>query len=813
MLRQNLTLAFRRLRSSPGFTTAAIVTLALGIGANTTIFSLVNAVVLRPLGVQHQNELAFFNSHTSKVELPGISYPNYKDYRDRNNVLTGLAAYGFDPMNISSKGAQNIRLWGYSVTGNYFDLLGIQPIRGRLLHPSDDVNRGGHPLAVVTYGCWQGYFGGDPNIVGRKLKINGLDYTVAGVTPPGFKGTEAIFTPQVFVPFAMSEQIEHRKWLDDRGNTPPSGAWAIGRLKPGVSMKSAEASINTISAELAREYPKENGGVSIVLSPPGLCGTFLRGGLIAFSAVLMVVAGLVLLTACVNLAGLLLARAADRGKEIAIRLALGASQGQLLRQLLTESLLLSLAGGAAGILVAFWLTDLVNVWHPPIDVPIIPQVVIDTRVLIFAAGVSLLAAFLFGLAPALQSVRAGLAGAMRNDAPSPKLRRLNLRDVLVTVQVALSMVLLVGSILVVRSLQHALSLNLGFEPEHAAVLSLDLAGQGYDEPRAREFQHRLLDKVRAMPGIQAAAMSAGPPLTITSASSDSIYVEGKPDPHAGEVPVARLFTITPGYLDAMHTRLDSGRDLDRRDMQASAPAALVNETFARRLLPGESPVGKRFRHTPTGKWIQIAGVVEDGKYYSLGESPQPAVFEPMEQRWSQAQTLIARSRMPEDETVRVLRRAVTELDSSLTVFDDESMTNAMGVALFPAKMAAAVLASFGFLAVVLAATGVYGIMAYAVSRRTREIGIRMALGAAPGQVARTVLSRTAVMLGVGVAMGLALAFAGGTFFGQILYGIGTHDPVTYLCAIGLMSVVAFVACWVPARRAIHVDPLTALRSE
>jgi predicted permease len=810
---RDLRYAFRRLRSSRGFTAAAILTLALGIGANVTIFSLVNTIVFRPFGVKNQDELVFLNYHTSKMELPGISYPDYKDYRDRNNVLSGLAAFTYEAMNISRSGAQNSRFWGYSVSGNYFDLLGVQPARGRLLHPTDDVKRGGHPVAVLAYGCWQGYFGGDPNVVGKRVKIDGLDYTVVGVAPQAFIGTETLFNPQLYVPLAMSEQIEQKQWMDDRTNISPSGAWVIGRLKPGVSSRTAEAAINSIAADLAREYPKIDAGASIVISPPGLTGTFARRGVIGFSAVIMAVAGLVLLIACVNLAGLLLARAADRRKEIAVRLALGASQGQLLRQLLTESLLLSIAGGAAGVLLAYWLTALVNAWRPPLDVPIMPRVEIEMHALLFATAVSLLSAFLFGLAPALQSIRFSLTGAIRNDAPFEKLRRLNLRDVLVTVQVALSMVLLIGSILVVRSLQHALSLNLGFEPGHASVLSLDLAGQGYDEERGREFQRLLLEKVRVMPGIQAAGMSAAPPLTITSATSDSVYLEGKPEPRAGDVPMARLFTITPGYLEAMHTRLDAGRDLDERDKKDSTLVALVNETFVRRLLPGADPIGKRFRHSSTGKWIQIAGVVEDGKYYSLGESPRPAVFEPIEQRWSQAQTLIARSPMPETEALPLMRRAVLELDSTLTIFDDEPLTTAVGVALFPAKMAAVVLASFGVLAVVLAATGVYGIMAYAVSRRTREIGIRMALGAAPLQVARVVLTRTAIMLAVGVAIGLALAFAGGTFFSLILYGISPHDPLTYLCAIALMAGVAFIACWLPARRAIQVDPLTALNTE
>jgi predicted permease len=809
MLRHNLTLAFRRLRSSPGFTAAAIVTLALGIGANTTIFSLVNAVVFRPFGVQRQIELVSFNMRTSKAQLPTLSYPDYIDYRDRNTVLSGLAMYRIIAVNLSRGQARNARLWGYAVSGNYFDMLGVQAIRGRVLHPEDDMKRGGHPVVVISYSCWQARFSGDPEIAGRNVKIGGLDYTIVGVTPPAFIGTELVYTPEIFVPMAMTEQIEQIKWMDDRGN---QNALVIGRLKPGVSSKSAEAAVNTIATDLGRKYPRDDAGVAIVLSPPGMGGNFLRGAITGFSAVLMVVAGLVLLIACVNLASLLLARAADRRKETAIRLALGASRGQLLRQLLTESLMLSIAGGAAGMLLAWWLNDLVNVWRPPVDVPVVPHVAMDMRVLLFTAVVSLLTALLFGLAPALESARASLAGAIKNDAPSEKLRRLNLRDILVTTQVALSVVLLIGSILVVRSLQHALSLNLGFEPQHAAILSYDFGAQGYDEERGRQFQRHLLEKVRSMPGIEAAGIIDGLPLTL-NISNSGVYFEGKPEPRAGDLPTANMYFITPGYLQAMRTRLIAGRDLDQRDSKDAPSVALVNEAFVHQLLPGVDPVGKRFRHRTTDKWIQIAGVVEDGKYRSLGETPSPTIFETMEQNWSPGQTLVARSPLAEAETAGLLRRAAAELDPSLTVFDDGSLTGALGLALFPAKLVAVVLASFGLLAVVLAATGVYGIMAYAVSRRTREIGIRMALGAAPSEVARVVLTRTAKLLAAGITIGFALAFASGQFFGQILYGISAHDPLTYLYAIALMAVVAFVACWVPARRAIQVDPLTALRAE
>jgi predicted permease len=808
MLRHDLTFALRRLKGSPGFTTAAVLTLALGIGANTTIFSLVNAIAFRPFGVHRQGELVSLNMKTNTTQFPMIGYPEYKTYVERNGAFTGLAAYRFISLNMS-RGGENTRLWGYEVSGNYFDLLGVRAARGRVLDPSDDEMREGHPVAVITYGCWQKRFGGDPEIAGKRVKINGLEYTIAGVAPREFVGTELVYTPEVFVPMAMARQIEHVDWQDQWGY---ANALVIGRLKPGVGMKAAEANLNAIAAQIGRQHPKEDDGVTIALSAAGMAGNFLRGAITGFSAVLMVVSALVLLIACVNIAGLLLARATDRRRETAIRLALGASRGQLIRQLLTESALLSIAGGAAGILMAMWLADLVNVWRPPIDAPVIPPVAVDARVLLFAAASTLATVMLFGLAPALQSTREGLAGAMKNDAPADRLRRFSLRDVLVATQVALSVVLLIGSILVVRSLQHALSLKLGFDPRQAATLSIDMGGQGYGEERGREFQRRLLDKVRAIPGVEAAGMTDGLPLSL-SFSSYAILVEGQPVPRAADIRLTNVYRISTGYLQAMHTRLMAGRDFEARDSKETPRVVLVNEAFVKQFLGGSGGVGKRFRYDENGRWYTIAGVVEDGKYRSLSEAPSPTVFESLDQEWMSGQALIVRARFAEAETLRLMRAAVAEIDPSLAVFNEGSVTARLGLALFPARLAAVVLGSFGFLAMVLASTGVYGMMAYAVSRRTREIGIRMALGADPGQVLRVVLMRTAVLLGIGAAAGFGLAFVTGRFFGQILYGVSAHDPVTYLGAAALMGVVAMVACVGPARRAVGVDPLTALRAE
>lgn len=809
-LTRDLRYALRRLRQTPGFAAAAVVTLALGIGANTTIFTAVNAVVFRPLPVERPSELVSLNTRTTKVEYPVQSLPNYRDFRDRNNVFSGLITYTVTQVSFSRGGGKNARAWGYLVSGNYFDVLGVKAFLGRVLHADDDRNRLGDPVVVISYGCWQRRFAGDPNVTTATVKLNGLDYRIVGVAPAGFFGTEMIYIPDFWVPMAMQPQIQPgNDSLDTRNNF---NFFVLGRLKPGVTRARAEAALNVIAEQLGREHPKDNEGMKIVLSPPGLFGNYFRGTTQAFAAVLMVVGGMVLLIACVNVAGLLLARGVDRRKETAIRLALGAGRAQLVRQLLAESVVLSLAGGVAGVLLALWLTDLFAAWRPPVDIPIFPSLAVDRTVLCFAALASLATGFLFGLPPALQSAQTSLTGALKNEAPSARLRRYHLRDVLVAAQVALSVVLLVGSVLVVRSLQHALSLPLGFEPAHAASVSVDLSLEGYNETRGREFQRRLIEKVRAMPGIEAAGFINFLPLTL-NINNDDILLEGKPVPRAADVPTAAMYRVGPGYFRSVHTRLIAGRDFDERDTPQSNRVVIVNQAFVRQLLPNEQPLAKRFR-TPadSGVWNEIVGVVEDGKYRSLGEKPMPAVFRSF-QTYSPRTTVVARSRMPESETVNLLRRSVAELDPSVTIYAAGSLTDQLGLVLFPARIAGAVLSAFGLLALVLAAIGVSGIVSYSVSRRTREIGIRVALGASTRQVLAAVLARIAVLLAIGTVSGLSVALAAGPFFSQILYGVSPRDPITHGLAVGLMLLVALAACWFPARSAITIDPLTALRTE
>jgi len=805
----DLRLAVRRLLKNPGFSAIAVITLALGIGANTAIFSAINAVILRPLPVERASELIAVNETMGGDTFPTLSYPNYLDVRDRNQVLSGLVAYRFLPTSLGMPGSSQ-RVWGYLVTGNYFQVLGVNAVQGRVLLPEDDIHRGGHPVAVLSYACWQKRFGGDPSAVGRTVKFNGMDFTILGVTPRGFFGTELYFVPEVFFPMAMQQRLEGGTgYLDKRadGNT-----FIVGRRKPGVSPAQAEAALNSIAHQLSEQYPKEDGGMKIKVTPPGLAGGYIRGAVIGFAVVLFGVSSLVLLLACTNLASLLLARAADRRKETAIRLALGAERGRLIRQLLTENLVVGLVGGLGGALVAWWMTSALAAWRPPVDIPILVDVTPDARVFLFALLVSVVTTLVFGLLPALQATKTDLVPALKNEAASEKLRHWHLRDYMVTAQVGLSALLLVCSVLVVKSLQKALDAPIGYNPKGAVTASFDLNIQGYDEPRGRQFQRRLLDRVRALPGIESAAMIDTLPLSLNS-SSDAIYIVGKPKPKPNDAPIAYSYSISPGYFQTMETRLLSGRDFDGRDKQGGQRVAIVNKDFADHLLRGEDPLGKQFATGPDAKPITIVGVAQNGKYFSLAEKDKPAFWTPLEIWYSSNAAVVARTRMDGGGALEQIRNVVRELDPSLSLYGTGTLVEQLDLPLFPARIAASALSAFGLLALVLAATGIYGVMAYAVSRRTREIGIRVAIGASQQQVLGMVARHALILVGSGTVLGLAAALVVGRLLGQILYGVEPTDPVTFLIVLSMMLAITALACWIPARRAIHIHPTRALREE
>jgi predicted permease len=804
---RELRLAVRRLARQPGLTVTAILTLALGLGAGTTIFAVINAALFRPLPVERPEELVFLNRE-GRSAMPTHSYPDYRDFRDRARALSGLIAYRFAPVSLSD-GARPSRVWAYLATGNYFDVLGVGAALGRAFSADDDRAPGAHPVVVLSHASWRQRFGGDPAILGRAVAINGARYTVIGVMPAGFRGTELFYTPELWIPMMMQAHIEPgNEWLERRQTR---NVFVVGRLAPGVTRIEAEASLNAIAADLGREHPRLNEGMRVALSPPGLAGNAGRASLIGFSSALLALAGLVLLLAATNLTGGLLARATDRRRETAICLALGAERRQLLRGPLIESALLNAAGAGAALLVTLWLGALLAAWRPPVDFPLTISVVLDHRVFAFAAAAATASMLLVGVVPALQATRTDpLASLKGMDERSPRWRW-PLRDVVVAAQIALSAVLLVGSLLVVRSLQNATRLDVGFNPDGAVSARVDLALQGYDPERGREFQRRLLERVSARPGIRSAALANSLPLGLDQ-STNGIYIEGKPRPRASDVPYAFYYSVTPGFFRTMETRLVAGRDFDTRDDRRGRPVAIVNQAFADRLLPGEDPVGKRF-NSGGGPWIEIVGVVQDGKYQSLGEAQRPVTFYPLAQRYNPTTTIVARTALGHEAALSAVRSAVAELDPALSIFDDGTLVEHLGLALFPARIAAVALAAFGLLAVLLVAVGTYGLVAYSVARRTREISLRLAVGASRRHIVTLVVRRTAALLVAGAAGGAALALAGGTLLSPILLDVDPTSPGAFALAAGVLTIVTAGACVVPVRRALRADPALILRSE
>ena len=800
----------RNFAKRPGFTAIAIVTLALGIGANTAIFSLVNTVLLRPLPVPHPEELTeVYGTFHNGADYTIQSYLNYKDYRDRNDVFSGLIAYRFAPMSISHE-SRNERIWGYLVSGNYFDVLGVQPFLGRYFTPEEDRTPGAYPLAVISYGCWQKRFASDRGIVGRALSLNGRTFTVIGVAPQGFNGTEVAYGPEIFVPMAMAHEVEPgSNWLESRDS---DNLFVVGRLKPGVTTAQAEKALAAITFQLAKEYPHENEGRGVRLLTPGLFIPDIRNSVISFSSVLMGVVGLVLLLACVNLANLLLARATERRKELAIRLAMGASRARIVRQLVTESVLLSLAGGFGGLLLAAWINKLVTSIKLPTDIALIFDLRLDWRVLSFALVVSLATGVIFSLLPALQSSNPELVPALKDDSSLSGFRRSRLRNSLVVVQVAVSLVLLVCAGLVVRSLQVAQKTRPGFTPENAVALSFDLGLQGYAEEKGRAFQRQLIERTQTIPGVRSVALTSTVPLTLDY-SYTSIYVEGQAITSTSELPVAVPNVISPNYFHTMEIPL-RGRDFIERDDKEESRVAIINETFARRFFPGREAIGRRFNFSgPDKPYWEVIGVAADGKYNSLGEDPKAAFYRPLLRDYSTNATLVARTTGDSNSALAALRGELLRMDSALPLYNVQTLSEHMNVPLFPFRMAAAVLGSFGVLAIVLAAIGIYGVMSYVVASRTREIGVRIAVGAAKRDVLILIIKQGMTLAIIGLGSGLLIAFGVAQLIAKLLFGVSPVDLVTFVGVTLLLGLVAVLACYIPARRAMKVDPLVALRYE
>jgi predicted permease len=797
--------ALRQLRRSPGFAFTSVLTLTMAIAANVVAFGILNALVLHPLPVAEADRIV----QVQRVRGTSMSYLDYRDIRDRNRTFSNLAVYrlariGFD----ISGNAQP--LWGYEVSGNYFDMLGIKPALGRFLRPSDDEKKNGSQNTVLSYACWQVRFGADPQVIGKTVRLNKLPYTVVGVAPKNFNGTEYFFWPELWVPIQNEEQIEGYGWLDKRQD---NNSWDVGRLKPGVTAGQANADLARIAAQLAKEYPDIDQHLALKVAQAGFLGDALSGPVHAFLFGLMGMALLVLLAACANLGGLFAARTADRARELGIRIAIGCSRRRILRQLLTESVLMAAMGGAAASLVASLLLRGLAAWHPGTEIPVQFLVAPDGSTMAFAALMALLTGLLFGVIPARQALRTDpnqvLKSSGGTDAGS---RRIAVRDLLLAVQIALCCLLVTASFVALRGLERTLRMPLGFQPEGVVLATMDIHLAGYQGAQAPALQQRLLDAVASIPGVQNAAYSDTTPLSLDQ-NGTGVYAPGTVDFSSSNVKFfAHPYSVSPGYFETTGTRLLTGRAFSIHDDEHAPHVAIVNETFARKLFGTPEVVGKHFPLNPSIQ-TEIVGVVEDGKYEILTEDPVAAVFWPILQAPSTDTVILVRSNRAPGEVIPAVRRAIAGVDPKLPVFNAGTWTDGLSMVMFPARAATIALGILGGLSLMLAITGIFGMATYTVSKRMRELGIRVALGAQRGHVLRAALGRTLLLLASGSVAGLALGAAASRILASIVYQGSASDPWVLLAAVLTMALVGLISAAVPAWRVLSVDPTRLLRDE
>ena len=813
---QDLRYAVRLLRRNPLFALTAVLSLAIGIGANTTIFTIANALLFKPpLGVADASRLVDVGLSQDGQGFDNGSYSNYLDIRARNTVFSGIYAYRLGPEPMSLRGKDGVELiYGEMVSTNYFNVLGTPPHIGRLFTSDDSEQPAATPLAVLSHRFWMRRFNGDPAIVGQTLVLNGRPLTVIGVTPEGFHGT-TVLTSDLWVPVNMVGELASR--LPPAILTSRESAWLVmgARLKPGVTVGQAQAELANIGRALEQEFPDANRGkgLRVVASSP-VPGD--GAPVAAFMAVLMAIVMLVLAIACANVAGVLLARATTRRREIAVRLAIGAGRGRLIRQMLVESTLLFLIGGSGGLVLARLMTGALLSLLPAVPLPIDVTLALDGRAVVFTLTLSLVAAILSGLAPAFHASRAEVVGALKSDTQGGP-ERIWLRHAFVVSQVALSIVLVVGAALFARALQRASEIDPGFDPHGVELATLDLSLGGYTADTGRVFARELIRRVRETPGVQAAALSAVMPLGDRGIGLGGLAVPGV------ELRNGRRFfdvdwnVITPGYFATMKMALLTGRDFSDADREGTPSVVIVNETAARQWWPRQDALGKTLLQE-TGRpdapdavrTLTVVGVARDSKYRNLGEDPRPFVYVPIQQQYMSRTVIAARSAHGQ-RLAGELRALLASMNPNLPIVQSLTFDAYSQLGLLPQRIAASVAGSLGLVGVLLAAIGIYGVTAYMVSSRTREIGIRMALGAERASVVRMVLRQVLMLTMIGAAIGLAVAAAASRLLGSLLFGVGATDPLTFIGSTLLFFVVGAAACYVPARRATAIGAMDALR--
>ena len=810
-MRANLRLAFRQLRKAPGFALTAVLTLALAIGANAIVFSVLNALVLRPLNVPNPGNLYMVERNYGSETTPSQSYPDYRDLRDQNRSFDSLVMYdirggvGLD----TGKGNPSV-VWPYMVSGNYFDALGIQPYLGRFIHASEEHGKNSMPEIVLSYALWHSYFNGDRDVIGRVVQINKHPFTIIGVAPADFRGTELFFAPDLWAPIVNLPQVSDTDFLEERGN---HSAWIIGHLKPNVTPEAATADLNTIANSLAKAYPKDDDGLKFSLSHPGLAGNTLGRPTRAFMAGLMLLAGLILLAACANLGSLFSARAADRAREIAVRIALGSRRQLILRQMLTEALLVSAAGGICGMAAAIAILRVLSTWRPIPDIPINVPVNPDARTYILALLLAIFSGLFFGLIPVRQMLRTDPWQVIRSGAANvTSSRRFTLRDILLGLQIAICAVLVTASLVAVRGLARSLESNYGVQPRGVMLVKTDLHMAGYSGDQQLLMQKRMLDAAAAIPGVTAVGYADRLPLSIGGGDSD-VYSDTTTDYRPTNAAAdAQNFQVSPDYFRAAGTAMLAGRTFTMHDEEKAPNVAVVNREFARKLFGSvDKAVGQHFKFWG-GQRAEVIGVVEDGKYQTLTEDQKPAMFFSFLQHQGSDVWILVRSERDPQEIGAALQRSMHSLDPTLPL-EIKTWNSEMDSALFAARVATVALGVLGLLGAMLAITGIFGMASYTVSKRLRELGLRVALGANQRKVLSAALGRAFRLLAVGSAAGMILGVLATRVLSSIVYQATPKDPLILGGVVLTMLGVGILAASIPARRALAVDPMTLLREE
>jgi predicted permease len=815
-LTQDVRYAIRSLRRRPGFTAVAVLSLGLGLGLNTAIFSAINALILRPLPVKQPYGLVALGITDRAFELPHeLTYPDFLDYRDRAGVFSDAIAFFDTPVNFST-GGQAERIWAEVVTENYFSLLGVEAVQGRTFLPEAGRTAGSAPEVVLGYGFWQQHFGRDPSAIGKRVIINGRPFTVVGVCPPKFLGTEPLLAVDAYLPVTTFGRLFRGGdgWLRQRGTG--QGFSALARLKPAVSLDQARAATDVVARQLEQDYPESNKGRRLVIVPEVLARPVIATSRTVpiVALVFMTLTGLVLLIACVNVADLMLARAVARHREMALRAALGAGRWRLVRQLLTESLLLALLGGVVGLLLGLWGADWLASLRLSLDAPITFDWSPDWRVFAFMLALALVSSAASGVVPAIRSSRLDLSVTLKEGGRTTEAGgRRPLRGAVVVCQVAVSLLLLICSGLFLRSWMTARRTDLGFRTSNLLMLSADLRSQGYDKAGGERFCRQLLDRVRTLAGVRRAALAKDIPF---GQSNDflELFLEGTVS--AKQEAIGVFYNVVgTDYFATMGIPLQQGRDFTEQDNESAPKVAIVSRALARRLWPRQEALGKRVRVGKGGPWIQVVGLAGDTKYLLLSDESRPFLYLPLAQNYRGGITLHVHTAGDPAAFTQALREQVRALDSDLPVYGVKTMAVHLdgAVAFSLVRLAATLTGLFALLGLVLASGGVYGVVSYAAAQRTHEIGLRMALGAQGSDVLKLVVGQGMLPALIGIGVGLAGALALTRALSSLLLGVAPGDPFTFVAGSLFLTMVALAACYIPARRAARIEPVEALRYE